>query len=145
LPHNKYSLLLRNSASSLDKLLQVHSIAVLNDQDLQRLVLVDIVALHDVLGVANHHQLRLCNAQSLPDCTDSFIWLQVYILEVHDFGCDHSAFGLVHAEVDGAIAALIYFFVDVVVVESGIGYIFIKGDKLIVGEFEWMELTLSFY
>lgn len=107
--------------------------------------MVDIVALHDVLGVANHHQLRLRNTQPLPDFSDSFIRLLVYFLEVHHLGCDHLIFGFVYAEVDGAIAAAIYFFVDVVVVEASVGYIFIKGEELRVCEFEWMELALSFH
>ncbi len=81
-------------------MLQHAAVAELDYHDLEGVVFVDVVASHDVLAIAKHHQLRLGFAEAAADLAHFLVGLELDCSQIEHFDSYH-AFGLVvHALVD---------------------------------------------
>ena len=97
------------------------AVAELDYHDLQGVVFVDVVASHDVLALAEHHQLGLGFAEAAADLAHFLVGLELDCSEIEHFDSDH-AFGLVvHALVDLSECAASNLVVYDVFIDSCVG------------------------
>lgn len=114
-------LFLGDSYFFIDLLLQHSAIAKFDYHDFEGVVFVDVIASHDMLALAEHHQLGLGFAETTSDLAHFLVGLELDCAEVEHFNGDHALGLVIHAFVDLAECASADLVVDDVFVDAGVG------------------------
>lgn len=125
LSHNCDCFILGESSFLVDLILKVHSIAVFHEDDSKRLILIDIVAFHEVGRLADHHQFSLAFAESPSDLLHLIGFLSFDLVEVEYF-CSHLHLCFcISAKKDSAVLPFIDFLCNVVFSYFAFCYVFL--------------------